>query len=1035
MGRCFEFLPAVNPRRAGTPLFLTLYMQANQTYPIPAAQRSGSNLWRAFAFLFLALALLAPARAQPAGGSVTGAVSDSQSGKFLEGADVTIEGTAIHATTTRDGRFTLRDVPPGARNLVVSYPGHEVKTTPITVDASRPTSADVRLAGDIVQLGAFKVTTAREGMAQAVALQRVSIQQKLVAAADQFGEVSEGNVGEYLKFMPGVSIDYNVNDARGVSLRGLSTAFTIVAVDGTPMAGGSSTDDTRRFEFEQIAMNNVETTELFKSVTPDIPATSTGGFVNFVTKSAFDHEEVQLFSYNASLSAPSTNMHIGQRGGVWGHQREYTVRPSLELNFARKLSPKVGFNVNYRLSEKYDDSPRTEFTWVTAATAPTVFTTPRLQQYNIRQEEKLTHREAFAAKVDWIISDRTKLMIGGQWNWYDLNFTQRGPNFVLGTAATVSGNDYTSGATGASIQNGVLYRNKYGTTLHFNSTLTQEFDGGGKLSITPYWSHADSQYRDTNKGFVSSVATMASGATTFSSFTLTNPTNLGTLPTITIRQGTNVVPTDFVRAIGNYTLSNTATGTSFQSRPWTALDDKNGFRADYSVALSQLPIPTTLQVGYALDKTERRINRPDYRTAIPATTGAALVALYDPNYGKDVALGFGNIQAVDPFKVYDAFKSLPATLNVFDQRRIEETNNAAYVRGDLKLSSSLLLIGGLRWEKREIAATGTTGAPARARTSTANLDFDSYYPSLSLRYTPVRSIVVRGGFSRTIGIPDYGELLPTFITSASSGTSDGTISVPSGTIKPYSTNNFDINVDYYLRNSGVVTFSAFRKDVKDYIISRPMTAAETAATLTSYGLTPADFGTTAGTIRENGSKSRLSGFEIGYAQNMTFLPKPFDGLNVQANYSVVDISASDSDPLRAIDTEYSQSRAVSPRTANFILGYRYGSFNTTITTNWVSESLFGGFVNTSFLSGAANANPALDTRLALYRDEKATTDVKVEYSFSKRFSAYFLVRNIFNSARKDYAQGYLPQYRATVLPWRYYEFGEPHLTLGVRGRF
>jgi len=71
------------------------------------------------------------------------------------------------------------------------------------------------------------------------------------------------------------------------------------------MAGASSIDDTRRFEFEQIAMNNVETTELFKTVTPDIPATATGGYVNFVTKSAFDIQDIQRITYNVSLSAPA----------------------------------------------------------------------------------------------------------------------------------------------------------------------------------------------------------------------------------------------------------------------------------------------------------------------------------------------------------------------------------------------------------------------------------------------------------------------------------------------------------------------------------------------------------------------------------------------------------------------------------------------------------------------------------------------------------------------------------------------------------
>ena len=99
--------------------------------------------------------------------------------------------------------------------------------------------------------------------------------------------------------------------------------------------------------------------------------------------------------------------------------------------------------------------------------------------------------------------------------------------------------------------------------------------------------------------------------------------------------------------------------------------------------------------------------------------------------------------------------------------------------------------------------------------------------------------------------------------------------------------------------------------------------------------------------------------------------------------------------------------------------------------------MFGGFVASSFFTGTKGnaATGAPDTRLALYRDQKATTDVKVEYAFSKQFAAYLLVRNIFNSQRIDYYRGYLPENQKVILPFNRYEFGEPHLTLGFRGRF
>jgi iron complex outermembrane recepter protein len=1000
-----------------------------QTTNIPPLRR-WLGQWLGVATLAL-LGLLSPSAFAQTTGTITGQVLDSTSGKYLEGAEVSVEaqGASFRTTTERGGRFTLANVPTGSQTLVVTYPGLETKTETVVVTSSGAVDVPVNLTAEMVLLEAMTVSTAKEGMAQAQALQKASVQFKLVAANDQFGPVSEGNIGEYLKFLPGVSIDYNVNDARGVSLRGLSTAFTIVAVDGTPMAGASSTDDTRRFEFEQIAMNNVETTELFKTVTPDIPASATGGYVNFVTKSAFDRQDANVFTYDLSLSTPHTNMGFGRDGGVWGNGKEYVVRPSIELNWARHINSKVGVNINYRLSEKYDDSPRTEYTWVTATTAPTVFQTPRLQQYNVRNEQKLTHRQALAGKIDYRISDQTKLTLSGQWNWYDLLFTQRGPQFILGTASTRTGDTFTSGATGASIQNGTLFRNKYGSTYHVNSTLAHEFANGSKASLTGYWSFADGQYRDTSKGFISATSSMAPGATTFTNFSLGNVFELGRLADISLTRTGTPVSVDFIRSLANYTYSNTATGTSFQSRPWTAEDTKKGVNGDYTYDFAGLPFPLKLQTGFAYDLTDRDINRPDLRGAIPATTGAALQALRDPNWGRDVAQGFGLIEVLDPYKVWEAFRSNLTVVQADDFRSFAEENLAGFVRLDAKLTDEILLVGGVRWEKREIESSAQSRVNTRSKFAVVDLDYDEWYPSLSLKYTPKfnRQIVARAGASRTVGHPDYSELLPSITSESTPAARDGTISVPAPDLQPFFSNNFDVALDYYLGRTGVLGLSLFRKNVENYIIARPMTAGEITSISTDYGYNPNEF--SSGTVRANGGSSHLQGVEFSYAQRLSFLPAPFSGFNVQANYTLTDVSSSD------VDTEYAQLRAVSPKTANFVLGYRHRAFSATATVNWVDESLYGGFVNTSYFTGTAGTATTPDTRLTLNKDELTTVNLKLEYAFDRRISVYFLVRNLTNSPRKEFLKGYLPENRGVTLPLRYFEFGEPHYTIGIRGTF
>lgn len=945
-------------------------------------------------------------------GSVTGVVLDKSTGKFLQGAEV-LAPNGSHTLTDRNGAFTLDQVPAGSQELTVNYSGlQQSKVSAEVIDGQTTSVSTVRMDAEILELEKLEITSMREGMSQAVALQKAAVQYKVVAAADQFGEISEGNVGEYLKFLPGVTIDYNVNDARGVSLRGLSTAFTIVAVDGTPMAGASSVDDTRRFEFEQIAMSNVETTELYKTITPDLPATATGGFVNFVTKSAFDHEEVQRITYNVSFNAPSSNVSLGKKDGVWGNGKEYVVRPNLDVNFSRKITPKVGLNVAYRFSEKYDDAPRIIENWSISGRTPT------LTQYNIQDEQKITHRESLGTKLEFRPTDATSLFLGGQWNYYDLMFTQRGLSFNLGTNSTLVDDTVKSGTAGTrNVTNGQLQRRKHGETYHFNSGLVHDFGSAGKITVTPYFSRADGYYDDVADGFISSSQTLS-----YTSLSIDGIKDITSAGNVTVNNGAR--PTDDLRDIGNYTFSNTATGTNLQSRPWEAIDEKNGVNGSYIIEIDELSIPLTVNTGFALDRVNREITRPTYRGAVASITGDTLRAFQDLGYTDDVAFGFGSVQAVDPYLIYETYGgNLSTTPSVNDLRDIQEENYAGYLRMDFKVTPKLLVIGGARYELRGIDATASLFSNnIQQDPATTNLDFDGVYPSLSFKYTPVRQIAVRGGVSQTIGVPDYSDILPLVDEGAELTANDGKFTLPSKSLAPYHSTNYDLGVDYYLNNSGVAGASIFRKNITDAIVPRSLSAADTDAVAAQYGYASDVFST--GVLNENSNQhAAINGFELSYAQNFTFLPAPFNGLSLQTNYTYVDVGSKD------LDTEYSLSRAVAPQSVNVVLGYRYRRFSTTITNNWVDEQLYGGFVNTSYFSGSG------DNRLLRYKDELITTDVKVEYAIMKHLSAYFVVRNIFNNGRQEFFRGYTSDKRDIELPMRYGEFGDPYLTFGLRGTF
>src|SRR4051812_23607135 len=403
------------------------------------ASRRALSAWLLSVALVLALAISLPLSAQTAGagGNVSGSVIDAPTGKFLGGADVSVEGTSLHVASEREGRFLLRDVPSGLRTIIVSYPGFEPKSAAVNVSAGTTATAEVRLgSSDIVKLSEFRVAGTKEGMSQAIALQKSSDNLKVIAAGDQSGDIAEGNAAEYIKFLPGVGIDYNANDARAATLRGMGTQFTNVTMNGNPLASATSGAAARRFEFEQVAINNVETIEVYKTLTPEMPATSTGGSINLVTKSAFDRQGSQ-FSYRAYLQATGDDLYFGKTEG-WGQEKTRKILPGIDLNYAARLRDNLGINLSYKNSQLFNDYPRSSYSWNYNPANGGSPTNPWLSSWNLQNEQKNTRRQTLSGQVDYKPSDSTKLSFNAGWNFYDLLFTDRTTTITPGNRPALS---------------------------------------------------------------------------------------------------------------------------------------------------------------------------------------------------------------------------------------------------------------------------------------------------------------------------------------------------------------------------------------------------------------------------------------------------------------------------------------------------------------------------------------------------------------------------------------------------------------------
>ncbi|MEO6244537.1 MAG: TonB-dependent receptor [Opitutaceae bacterium] len=1012
--------------------------------PLSNTRLSGTAFRLPFTLVLFALALslaAVPAQAQSSRGNIAGTVVDATTGKFLEGADVSVEGTDLHVAAEREGRFLLRDVPSGPRILVVTYPGLESASAAVTVAPSQIATTNIRLgSGSIVQLAEFKVAGTKEGMAQAIALQKSSDQIKVVAAGDQYGDIAEGNAAEYLKFLPGVGIDYNANDARAATLRGMNTAFTNVTMNGNPIASATSGNANRRFEFEQVAINNVESVEVFKTLTPEMQATSTGGSINLVTKSAFDRQG-SLFTYRTYLQATDSDLYLKKTEG-WGQEQTRKILPGVDLNYASRLTESLGFNIAYKNSQLFNNYPRSSYSYQYNPASGGNPDNPGINSWNLQNEQKNTRRQSMSGQVDYRLAERTKLSVNGQWNYYDLLFTDRVLTITPGALPALSntgtpsysGNTFTGPTGGGSAAIQTINRSKSGVTWSTGANLTHEFAGGSKLEGSTYWSQAYSKYRDTSRSWFSDATMTRTGLTV-------KFTNLGeTVPTYALTDNTGTVVD--LRDVTKFNL------TQVRSRPQTGVDTKDGASLDFKTPLGSLP--ATVKIGARVDETGRNIdNRVFNRTGTSVATGFGGAAAVTGNplanlvdYGfSNHGIGYG-LPAYNFLSVYQAYSQLggnsylPYTPASDLIARFDEQTKSTYVRFDVKPVTNVLVVAGARYEDRSVDIENRLSTLPRILTG--KFEDKSWFPSLNLKYNLTRNLQLRFGAAKSIGLPDYGDLTPGLPTITDpTSTARGRVAIFNPKLEAFSVTNYDASVEYFFGQGGLISASIFRKTFKNSIVDATQTLDDaTAANLgiaqsqlnASYDQYDASYKFN---IPDTGN---YNGIELSYAQRFTFLPKPFNTLGLQMNATLLSVdpiktnrvlnnSVTDPNLNAALLNTVNKNLEIAAvkRAFNVVLNYSIGKFGFTATSNYTGKVLKAA----NRVTVRYNNEPANRYRFEyLYQAPRELVDLRVDYKHNRRFTPYFQARNVFGRAIVT-STPYRPQNRA--------EYGDPIYELGVRG--
>ena len=234
----------------------------------------------------------------------------SATGDFLEGVRISVEGTALETASDSDGNYRLTNVPPGTARVRAFYTGFPVQTGTVEVAAGRTAAHEIRFSapaaqptpdGTVVKLGEFVVSTSREmsGAALAINEQRFAANMKNVVAVDEFGDVAESNVAEFLKFLPGVNIDYAGGNARDVRQRrpGDYVPVTIAGFSLASAVGGGGGGTNRAIGLDQVSINNLSRIEV-EYCPPRIRGQRPRGSVNMIPRSSFSSVARPVFNFS-----------------------------------------------------------------------------------------------------------------------------------------------------------------------------------------------------------------------------------------------------------------------------------------------------------------------------------------------------------------------------------------------------------------------------------------------------------------------------------------------------------------------------------------------------------------------------------------------------------------------------------------------------------------------------------------------------------------------------------------------------------------
>ncbi len=792
------------------------------------------------------------AHAQPASGTLTGTIRDSEGG-LLPGVTVVVEhqvtGARIQTVSRAEGQYTVAGLRPGdSYRVVVNLSGFREAEATVLV-------ANGEVRDFVLQLAEIREElTVRAGAALARDQKRSASNIVDVVSADGVGRFPDANAAEALRRVPGVSLEIDQGEGRFVMVRGIDASLNNVTLNGQ-IVGTPAEFGTRGVSMDSVPADLVSKLEVTKTITPDLDANAIGARINIATIGGFDYPK-GLFS-----------------GTLRSGYNELSGRApySGNLTYSRAFGDRWGLTVGGSFSQRRFDSELFRVSSGAWANFNGSFV-PQNQAFFLYDVDRrrqganvaLGYRPAAGQEITFRINHNLFRDIEGrQQVEYDL------------TRGTLSNQTATSGrfSQGRASREYRDYEQEH--TINAGAVIGKHLAG---KSLFEWQAGISRGQRDTPNRVDWEFRSAANA------FPNTYDTSDPTAPIVTPSANfydPAAYPFRRVRFRNDLEREDVVTGEASLRRDLTL----GGRSASWKTGAKFV----------GRKKTQDRQNR-NYTgsgfTLADGLSGQGPTDFFEGHARFGPTLDLAALQQFfetrqDLFR-FDALATQADSL--VQDFEAEERVAAGFLMGQVEFDGWNLLAGvrvehtSGEYRANELLYRGGafTGAirPAIGETS-----YTDVLPGVHVNVFPRRNLTMRFAWTNTLGRPSYSQLAPISALDDilnENGTYAGGLSSGNPDLKPFRSMNVDASIEYYI-GSGLFSVAPFYKRIDNPIYG--LSYFETNVTHNDRFYERLSYSQPA-----NADAGRIAGVELSYQNYFSFLPAPWDGLGMNLNYTKTDSS-------------------------------------------------------------------------------------------------------------------------------------------------